>query len=115
MSPSRACTGQRAPVQAAIGGKGCLPNTFGLERGDVKLPARARRPGHESLNGMRSRAFSANEVFEVVGEITDVEVIARGPGVRVLSYLRKAMAERGGGSRKAWRPCACRTGRFARS
>ena len=28
--------------------------------------------------------------FEVVGEITDVEVIARGPGVRVLSYLRKA-------------------------
>ena len=28
--------------------------------------------------------------FEVVGEITDVEVIARGSGVRVLSYLRKA-------------------------
>ena len=28
--------------------------------------------------------------FEVVGEITDVEIIARGPGVRVLSYLRKA-------------------------
>lgn len=28
--------------------------------------------------------------FEVVGEITAVEVIARGPGVRMLSYLRKA-------------------------
>jgi hypothetical protein len=28
--------------------------------------------------------------FEIVGEITDVEVIARGPGVRMLSYLRKA-------------------------
>lgn len=28
--------------------------------------------------------------FEVVGEITAVEVIARGPGVRVLSYLNKA-------------------------
>lgn len=28
--------------------------------------------------------------FEVVGEITAVEVIARGPGLRVLSYLRKA-------------------------
>lgn len=28
--------------------------------------------------------------FEIVGQVTDVEVIARGPGVRVLSYLRKA-------------------------
>jgi hypothetical protein len=28
--------------------------------------------------------------FEVVGQIADVEIIARGPGVRVLSYLRKA-------------------------
>ena len=28
--------------------------------------------------------------FEVIGEIVDVEVIARGPGVRVLAYLRKA-------------------------
>lgn len=28
--------------------------------------------------------------FDVVGPITDVEVIASGPGVRVLSYLRKA-------------------------
>ena len=28
--------------------------------------------------------------FEVVGEIAAVEVIARGPGVRVLSYLSKA-------------------------
>ena len=28
--------------------------------------------------------------FEIVGEITDVEVIARGPGVRVLAYLCKA-------------------------
>jgi hypothetical protein len=28
--------------------------------------------------------------FEVVGQITDVKIIARGPGVRVLSYLRKA-------------------------
>ena len=28
--------------------------------------------------------------FEVTGEIVDVEVIARGPGVRVLAYLRKA-------------------------
>jgi hypothetical protein len=28
--------------------------------------------------------------FEVVGEITGIDVIARGPGIRVLSYLRKA-------------------------
>jgi len=28
--------------------------------------------------------------FEVIGRITDVEVIAAGPGIRVLSYLRKA-------------------------
>lgn len=28
--------------------------------------------------------------FEVVGSIRDVEVIAAGPGVRVLRYLRKA-------------------------
>ena len=28
--------------------------------------------------------------FEVIGEIVDIEVIARGPGVRVLAYLRKA-------------------------
>lgn len=28
--------------------------------------------------------------FEVVGQITEVEVIGAGPGIRVLSYLRKA-------------------------
>ena len=28
--------------------------------------------------------------FEVIGSITDVEVIAAGPGIRVLSYLHKA-------------------------
>jgi hypothetical protein len=28
--------------------------------------------------------------FEVIGEIVDIEVIARGPGVRVLAHLRKA-------------------------
>ena len=28
--------------------------------------------------------------FEIVGEITEVETIASGPGVRVLPYLRKA-------------------------
>ena len=28
--------------------------------------------------------------FEVVGPITDVEVIATGPGIQVRSYLRKA-------------------------
>jgi hypothetical protein len=29
-------------------------------------------------------------VFEIVGEITGVEIIAAGPGIRVLRYLRKA-------------------------
>lgn len=29
-------------------------------------------------------------VFEIVGEITDVEIIATGPEIRVLSYLRRA-------------------------
>lgn len=28
--------------------------------------------------------------FEVVGPIRDIEVIARGPGVQIRSYLRKA-------------------------
>ena len=28
--------------------------------------------------------------FEVIGEIVDVESIARGPGVRVRAYLRRA-------------------------
>jgi hypothetical protein len=28
--------------------------------------------------------------FEVIGQITEVEVIAKGPGVQVLAYLRKA-------------------------
>jgi len=28
--------------------------------------------------------------FEVIGSITDIEVIAAGSGIRVLSYLRKA-------------------------
>lgn len=28
--------------------------------------------------------------FEIIGQVADVEAIARGPGVRVLSYLRKA-------------------------
>ena len=28
--------------------------------------------------------------FQIVGEITEVETIASGPGVRVLPYLRKA-------------------------
>jgi hypothetical protein len=28
--------------------------------------------------------------FEVIGPITNVEVIAAGPGIRVLSYLRRA-------------------------
>ena len=28
--------------------------------------------------------------FQVVGQITDVEVIAAGPGIRILRYLRKA-------------------------
>ena len=28
--------------------------------------------------------------FEVIGEIVDVEVIAKGPGLRVRSYLRRA-------------------------
>jgi hypothetical protein len=28
--------------------------------------------------------------FEVIGHITAIEVIAAGPGIRVLSYLRKA-------------------------
>jgi hypothetical protein len=28
-------------------------------------------------------------VFEIVGEITGVEIIAAGPGIRVLRYLRK--------------------------
>jgi len=32
--------------------------------------------------------------FEIVGQITDVEAIARGPGVQVLAYLRR---EYGGG------------------
>ena len=27
--------------------------------------------------------------FEVVGPITDIEVIAAGPGIRLVSYLRK--------------------------
>ncbi len=27
--------------------------------------------------------------FEVVGQITDIETIAVGPGIRILSYLRK--------------------------
>jgi hypothetical protein len=29
-------------------------------------------------------------VFEIVGEITEVEIIAAGPGIRVLRYLQKA-------------------------
>ena len=29
-------------------------------------------------------------VFEIVGEITDVQSIAAGPGIRVLRHLRKA-------------------------
>jgi len=28
--------------------------------------------------------------FEVIGQITEVEVVARGPGVQTLSYLRRA-------------------------
>jgi len=28
--------------------------------------------------------------FEIVGQIADVEIMARGPRVRVLSYLRKS-------------------------
>jgi hypothetical protein len=28
--------------------------------------------------------------FEVVGRIRDVEIIAAGPGIRMLSFLRKA-------------------------
>ena len=28
--------------------------------------------------------------FQIVGQITDVEVIASGPGIRTLRYLRKA-------------------------
>ena len=28
--------------------------------------------------------------FEILGRVTDVEVIASGPGVRLLRYLRKA-------------------------
>ena len=30
-----------------------------------------------------------SEAFELVGEITEVETIASGPGIRVLPYLRK--------------------------
>ena len=29
-------------------------------------------------------------VFEILGEITDVEVIAAGPGIRALRHLRRA-------------------------
>jgi len=29
-------------------------------------------------------------VFEIVGEITNIKIIAAGPGIRVLRYLRKA-------------------------
>ena len=29
-------------------------------------------------------------VFEIVGEIADVQIIAAGPGIRMLRYLRKA-------------------------
>lgn len=29
-------------------------------------------------------------VFQIVGEITDVQIIATGPGIRVLRYLRRA-------------------------
>lgn len=29
-------------------------------------------------------------IFEIVGEITDVETIATGPEIRVLRYLRRA-------------------------
>jgi hypothetical protein len=43
-------------------------------------------------------------VFEIVGDITNIQVIAAGRGVRRLKNLRKGMAAGVGGNSKAMLP-----------
>lgn len=52
--------------------------------------------------------------FEIVGAITEVEIIAVNVSIRELSSLKKNTAASDGGNSRAPRPFVCQVGAFAR-